>query len=664
MFSTDFGASNDDKGDAHESENGDSGDDFVTGVIEGFYHRPWTRSQRLSLFKRLARYKLNSYLYAPKDDAKHRSLWRELYTDDECLLLKELIDSCKENQITFYYGISPGLDMSYSESEEMDLLKQKTSQLITLGCEGFAILWDDIQPELSKKDAEHFKSFSEAHCTVSNALFDHLDKPKFLFCPVEYCASRSMPSVLKSEYLITIGNMLHKYIKVFWTGSKVVSQTITAKECQELASVIKRKPLIWDNLHANDYDIQRCYLGPYLGRETEPRTYLSGAMTNPNCEFSLNIPAIASLAEWASNSKWDSSHEKILKELLEEFEEGPHARIARTAPAKEEDGPLTLSDVELLCQMFWLPHSHGPKIEQMLVDIRYCIDNARAMLGWKDLDPGSQPDYIDDWLDRATNVNDICKQFFLVCDKMTHIPNREIMFDLNPYLNNVRVTLHACNNYLKWVGLQDCVKPIKGFPCLAGLVGGLAGDLARLYPVQDVSLFPLKTPITPSSNSLMILPHKMNSKKRKKDLEEIFDREFKEFSDLIELSTLNLIMKKKKFTEVSTVGLFSCWDLSKPDEKVKKSKLGSKFLDIFKSDKVKSKYSCLLKIFLTSGPLILDPQVLESLLDSLQESDRKGVVVSVGEEQTFLSRFLLQNGFKELKTDKLLAGQDLLCKVL
>ena len=70
----------------------------------------------------------------------------------------------------------------------LQLLLEKAEQLKALGCEGFAILWDDIEPELSKEDAKHFKSFSEAHCRVSNQLHQQLGRSVFLFCPVEYCA--------------------------------------------------------------------------------------------------------------------------------------------------------------------------------------------------------------------------------------------------------------------------------------------------------------------------------------------------------------------------------------------------------------------------------------------------------------------------------------------
>ena len=84
---------------------------FFSGVIEGFYNRPWTKNQRLDLFRKLSKYKMNSYLYAPKDDAKHRSMWRRLYTKEECRDIQELIQSCKQNNVTFFYGISPGLDI-------------------------------------------------------------------------------------------------------------------------------------------------------------------------------------------------------------------------------------------------------------------------------------------------------------------------------------------------------------------------------------------------------------------------------------------------------------------------------------------------------------------------------------------------------------------------
>ena len=56
-------------------------------------------------------------------------------------------------------------------------------QVKDLGCEAFAILFDDIDPQLRGPDSEAFCTFGAAQVSVSNEVFKYLKKPKFLFCP-------------------------------------------------------------------------------------------------------------------------------------------------------------------------------------------------------------------------------------------------------------------------------------------------------------------------------------------------------------------------------------------------------------------------------------------------------------------------------------------------
>jgi len=56
---------------------------FHCGVVEGFYGKPWTTEQRSHLFRQLKKLGMNTYLYAPKDDLKHRAEWRIRYTCEE-----------------------------------------------------------------------------------------------------------------------------------------------------------------------------------------------------------------------------------------------------------------------------------------------------------------------------------------------------------------------------------------------------------------------------------------------------------------------------------------------------------------------------------------------------------------------------------------------------
>lgn len=192
--------------------------EFIGGVVEGFYGRPWTFEQRKELFARMKALGLNTYLYAPKDDIKHRAMWRDLYNEEEQENLKQLIKAAKEHGITFYYAISPGLDMVFSNPKEVYSLKKKFEQVQNFGCEAFSLLFDDIDPEMRPPDNEVFKSFAEAQVKVSNEIFSFLGQPKFLFCPTEYCSTRAVPSVENSSYLNTLGQSLDLAIDILWTG--------------------------------------------------------------------------------------------------------------------------------------------------------------------------------------------------------------------------------------------------------------------------------------------------------------------------------------------------------------------------------------------------------------------------------------------------------------
>uniref|UniRef100_A0A182IZD6 protein O-GlcNAcase n=1 Tax=Anopheles atroparvus TaxID=41427 RepID=A0A182IZD6_ANOAO len=301
ISSSALGTSNDlSNGDAANKSS--SADGFICGVVEGFYGRPWTTEQRKDLFRKLKQWGMDSYIYAPKDDYKHRAYWRELYTVEEADHLTGLITAAHEQGINFYYALSPGLDITYSSSKEVATLKRKLDQVSQFGCKAFALLFDDIEPEMSKADKEVFQSFAHAQVSVTNEIYNHLNCPRFLFCPTQYCSSRAVPTVKQSEYLNTLGSKLVKAIDVLWTGPKVISKLLTVECIVEITDVLKRPPVIWDNLHANDYDQKRVFLGPYSGRSPELIPLLRGVVTNPNCEFHANAIAIQTLAFWSKCS--------------------------------------------------------------------------------------------------------------------------------------------------------------------------------------------------------------------------------------------------------------------------------------------------------------------------------------------------------------------------
>ncbi|XP_072293563.1 protein O-GlcNAcase isoform X2 [Eucyclogobius newberryi] len=272
---------------------------FISGVVEGFYGRPWTMEQRKELFRREQKWGLNTYLYAPKDDYKHRMFWRELYSVEEAEQLMTLIGAAKEHGIEFIYAISPGLDITFSNQKEVSALKRKLDQVTHFGCKSFALLFDDIDPNMCPADKEVFSSFAHAQVSITNEIYQYLGEPQtFLFCPTEYCGTFCFPNVPQSPYLHTVGEKLLLGVDVLWTGPKVVSKDISVESIEEVSKILRRAPVIWDNIHANDYDQKRLFLGPYKGRSTELIPRLKGVLTNPNCEFESNFVAIHTLATW------------------------------------------------------------------------------------------------------------------------------------------------------------------------------------------------------------------------------------------------------------------------------------------------------------------------------------------------------------------------------
>src|SRR2546426_1830511 len=194
---------------------------FICGVVEGFYGCPWSKAQRRQLLAWMKSWGMNTYLYAPKDDLKHRLFWRELYSESEADALKHLIGDCRNKGLRFIYASAPGLDLSYSSRKDMAGLRRKADHLVDLGCRDFALAFDDIQPVLSKDDSKRFDSIADAQCVVTNSFLDHLRERvpgvTLCFCPTHYCERMSGP-VRHSDYLKQLGQRLDSVIQILWTG--------------------------------------------------------------------------------------------------------------------------------------------------------------------------------------------------------------------------------------------------------------------------------------------------------------------------------------------------------------------------------------------------------------------------------------------------------------
>lgn len=324
---------------------------YLAGVIEGFYGAPWSAEQRLALFGRLQNEGLNTYMYAPKDDLKHRARWRAPYEAEEWRALEALIGAAREHDLQFVYGIAPGLDMTYASAAEGEALRAKVAAVLDGGAHALALLFDDIPATLNETDARAFASFAEAHVRVANDLWAWMahrwPEARLIICPTPYCEAMS-GLVEDSPYLREVGHSLHEAIEVFWTGPDIISERIPKGSLEDLREVIGRDPMIWDNLHANDYDMRRFFMGPLDGRAPELRERTTGWLINPNCEYAVNHTAIATLGSYCRQGE------------VYDPERAYEAAVQGWLPAWETHGdPITEEELRFFTDSYYLPDRLG-----------------------------------------------------------------------------------------------------------------------------------------------------------------------------------------------------------------------------------------------------------------------------------------------------------------
>ena len=377
--------------DAHTAVPPASGRRFLAGVVEGFYGAPWTRGERFALFDWMAAFGLDTYVYAPKDDLKHRVLWREPYSTDEAGALEALVRACGERGLRFVYALSPGLDIRFALDADRARLRARVEQVIALGCAHVALLFDDIPGSLHPDDLARWGSLAAAQCDVANDAFGWLRarRPgaRLLICPTPYCGRMARAQLGGAGYLETLGYRLDPGIEVFWTGPEIVSREISVAHVRELQGILRRMPLLWDNLHANDYDGRRFFCGPYAGRPPAVREEVAGILVNPNCELPLNYVPLLTLGTFLRGTgPWDERRAYLaaMGEWLALFETaGP---------------PIAFDDLVLLGDCFYLPYEEGPQAAALL-------ESARRLLA---SDPARWGDASCAFRQQAGRLRDVC----------------------------------------------------------------------------------------------------------------------------------------------------------------------------------------------------------------------------------------------------------------
>src|SRR5688500_15293780 len=225
---------------------------------------------------------MRDYVYAPKDDPKHRQEWRAPYDDHE---LGGFERFATEGALDLGFAISPGLSIDCDATDDRAALAAKVDQVVAVGARSVVLALDDIPFGGGPQ--------GEAHARLTSWLRDHLDgRASLALIPTEYVGTRSTP------HLDALAAGVPDDVAIGWTGRAVVNDSITVADAQARAeSLGGRPPLLWDNFPVNDAVMgDRLFVGPIRGREVGLPEACSGYLANPMEHAGASKLPLASIA--------------------------------------------------------------------------------------------------------------------------------------------------------------------------------------------------------------------------------------------------------------------------------------------------------------------------------------------------------------------------------
>lgn len=395
----------------------------IRGFIEGYYGIPWSNEDRMSLMRFGGNHKMNSYVFAPKDDPYHREKWDELYPKEELEEIGEMADVGEETKTRFIWTISPLGEVAELAREEgqdaaMDVLDENTDKLLAkfdqlydVGVRQFGVNGDDVGNLPTDYVVELMHSISE----WADEKGDVRDT---LYTPASYNSDWAWNPDELNAYEKGFDDNIH----ILWTGSTtcapVVQSTIDVFKNKSNDGVERRDPLFWLNWPVNDVDMQRVFLGK--GEMLEPGIEnLAGVVTNPMQEAEASKIAIFAIADYTWNTEdfdaqtsWEDSFKYIEPDAAEALHE-----LAKHMSDADPNG-LKLSESE--------------DIKELLDSLTEKLDNGESLKG---ISPEA--------MDAFQTIADAADGF------MAKTKNENLKEELEPFVNALHDMVLADKEFLK-----------------------------------------------------------------------------------------------------------------------------------------------------------------------------------------------------------------------
>lgn len=395
------------------------------GLVEGFYGKPFTVEQILSLLDFFKEYKLNTFIYGPKADPYHAGSWDQDYpttlTDVERKKgfftqsdFVTITNKAKECNVNFVWAIHPGLHggMSFNSKSEMnpgiEKIMVKFDKMYNLGVRGFGVFVDDMTFTPSAEMTAYLPAQVQAKLkekyNTSDATAEERVAPLF-FVPTAYSIAHTLSS------LSQLGSV-DSDIVIAFTGDNVWSN-INFSACQAIKNVIKRNPLFWWNNNCNDNHDDRLYMKHMTYRYTAqnaPIEPLGGVVFNTMQEGEASKVFLFGGADYCWNTASFNSQQNWEDCFSYLFPDKPELASAFKLFCLNSDATEEPSDLVQMYNSFKNSYSYGniPAVTPQLIakakEIRDACNLLESMKDSEVIEEALMYEDIKQWIGKLSSM--------------------------------------------------------------------------------------------------------------------------------------------------------------------------------------------------------------------------------------------------------------------
>lgn len=327
------------------------------GIIEGYYGVPYTAEVTKDLFRFMARYKMNTYMYGAKSDPYHSRYWGDPYptsisAEQERIgylnqdMMRDITKVANESKVNFIWAIHPGKAFANAEDPQvLDKIIAKFESMHELGVRQFGVFVDDVgvpsDPAIMKLCADNLNELQQRiddKWNKKGAAATNTVKPLH-YVPQLY-AHGWVSQERAKEFFESLSGTTSK-INIYITGRDVWSVPNNV-DLATVKSWLGRDVSWWWNYPCNDQDPTKLFvMDTYsnfrdethidnLSRLEKRLTGLGTLIINPMQQGELSKIALFSVADYSWNnagfdnySSWDAAipavvgkqHAKAFKKL-------------------------------------------------------------------------------------------------------------------------------------------------------------------------------------------------------------------------------------------------------------------------------------------------------------------------------------------------------------